>query len=461
MKWQKSTPAQLLEGIKKRGLLNFHGKSEYTVYDLGGAMRCSSHGPDCRQGGNSCILRTMGALLCVDGYCEEQYLHAARTEFQRTNVTPEQLATNQMYSQQLAGTGKMMLNIVGHVGLPAGVALVVIQSFDNGRVKMIIFTDGKPRRLVFAFIEGAHIMPMVPTTRPFGETWGGFAATHDAWKASGGQVQVEIVKRDLPELVRGAASSLITTDRVGGAGFSPEDEELRIELGGDRAMCVPYDDETAGAATLARITEQLNALVSTLSKAMGLDQSAPRLEAYLSGKLQAETDVWVWSPVVKQYYDARSRMARLYATHYDEHTISFGDFLWDRAGSAKRPYPIPHLLKSLVHGLHAVSGQYASGLLAAVIRRLVTPEDAARLIAMTLCEGDEHNYPGPPVYPSDDTKDKLAATLGSTMGVMSDHVLAVVLTHVVAQSLPEWQQRLAGGATHEAVGLLTPAACRV
>ena len=210
-------------------------------------------------------------------------------------------------------------------------------------------------------------------------------------------------------------------------------------------MCVPYDDETAGAATLARITEQLNALVSTLSKAMGLDQSAPRLEAYLSGKLQAETDVWVWSPVVKQYYDARSRMARLYATHYDEHTISFGDFLWDRAGSVKRPYPTPHLLKSLVHGLHAASGQYASGLLAAVIRRMVTPEDAARLIAMTLCEGDEHNYPGPPVYPSDDTKDKLAATLGSTMGVMSDHVLAVVLTHVVAQSLPEWQQRLAGG----------------
>ena len=97
-------------------------------------------------------------------------------------------------------------------------------------------------------------------------------------------------------------------------------------------MCVPYDDETAGAATLARITEQLNALVGTLSTAMGLDQSAPRLEAYLSGNLQAEMDVWVWSPVVKQYYDARSRMARLYATHYDEHTISFGDFLWDRAG---------------------------------------------------------------------------------------------------------------------------------
>ena len=104
-----------------------------------------------------------------------------------------------------------------------------------------------------------------------------------------------------------------------------------IELGVECATtCVIYDDEAAGAATLARITQQLNALMSALGTAMGLDQSFTQMLGYLSGTLQAELDVWVWSPLIKQYYEARALLARLYANHYDAETTSFGDFLWDR-----------------------------------------------------------------------------------------------------------------------------------
>ena len=72
--------------------------------------------------------------MSVHGYPEDVYLHAAKTEFARTDVPQEQRRTNDRFLTMLTGTGKLTLDIVGHVGLPKGVALAVVQSFETGRV---------------------------------------------------------------------------------------------------------------------------------------------------------------------------------------------------------------------------------------------------------------------------------------------------------------------------------------
>ena len=202
--------------MNKVGLLRVPGLAgEYVVTDLGGTMR-SATGLDRRDGSNNCVVKTLGALLTVHGYSEDAYLHAARAEFARTDVLLEQQRANQKFLTQLTGTGKLTLDIVGHVGLPKGVALVVVQSFETGRVKLVIFTDGRPVRVLFAHISGTHIMPMTPADKPFGMTWAEFAPVYEAWQAGGGQVMVITTRRCLPDKLDGNAATLRAAVRVGG-----------------------------------------------------------------------------------------------------------------------------------------------------------------------------------------------------------------------------------------------------
>ena len=114
-----------------------------------------------RGGGNSCILKTMGALLATHGYPEEMYCEAARSEFTKLDTPTDQQATYRMYAAQLAGTNKMTLDILRHVGLPAGLVLAIVQTFASGRLKLILYTDGSPRWVKFVHIEDTHIMPIV------------------------------------------------------------------------------------------------------------------------------------------------------------------------------------------------------------------------------------------------------------------------------------------------------------
>jgi len=150
----------------------------------------------------------LDAVLSVYGYPEDEYFLAAKAAFEETDVASEQRRVHEQFLTLLTGTGKLTLDIVGHIGLPAGVALVVVQSFDTGRVKMVIFTDGRPKRVVFAHISGTHIMPMTAASKPFGMTWADFAPAHEAWQAARGQVTVVITKRCLPDHLKGTTRPL-------------------------------------------------------------------------------------------------------------------------------------------------------------------------------------------------------------------------------------------------------------
>jgi hypothetical protein len=77
------------------------------VSDLGGSMR-STTGHNHRKGGNCCVVKTLGALLSVHGYPEDVYLQAAKTEFARTDVPPEQRGTNERFLTMLTGSPRGM-----------------------------------------------------------------------------------------------------------------------------------------------------------------------------------------------------------------------------------------------------------------------------------------------------------------------------------------------------------------
>ena len=64
--WQTATTAQVAAGVIKVGVLRERTLGEFWVTDLGGVMKESVRG-----GSNSCILKTMGALLATQGYPEE------------------------------------------------------------------------------------------------------------------------------------------------------------------------------------------------------------------------------------------------------------------------------------------------------------------------------------------------------------------------------------------------------
>ena len=395
-------------------------------------------------------MKTLGAVLSVHGYPEDAYLQAAKTEFARTDVPLEQRRTHEKFLAQLTGTGKLTLDIVGHVGLPKGVALVVVQSFETGRVKLVTFTDGKPGRVLFAHISGTHIMPMTPAGKPFGMTWAEFAPDYEAWQGAGGQATVVITKRCLPDNLEWNAVTLHSAVRVGGSEPDFDDDDLMIELGVTERRITGVDagenddeDDVRDTAVMTAIHCELDALTAALTKVLGFNTSNARIAAVLSGAVKGSHDFWQPFPVVRQYYTARLRRQFLYVTHYDPSTVTFSDHVWTRSGSEKKPYPFPHLFRSLIHGLYEGGDQYAACLLVSVFHgHKLQRRQAAMLIALSLihCSGYVAS-----VAISDATKTKLVASIGSQIDDWCGDAAAkpIVLSHLVVQSVHEWTLRAA------------------
>jgi len=251
----------------------------------------------------------------------------------------------------LTGTGKLTLDIVGHVGLPKGVALAVVQSFETGRVKLVIFTDGKPERVLFAHISGTHIMPMTPAGKPFGMTWAEFAPVHEAWQVAGGQVTMVITKRCLSDKPGGTAVTLHPADRMGSSDPDSDDAELTIELGvvtEKQTVCVVTDtggigDDEEDKVVMALIMSELETLMTEMAVKLGFNISIATIIALLRGTIPGSQEFWRPFPTIHQYYKARIRREELYATQFDPRTVRFGDHVWNRSGSKTTPYPFPHV----------------------------------------------------------------------------------------------------------------------
>jgi len=448
--WGFASPAQMAAGIQKLGLLRVPGLAgDYVVTDLGGTMQPAT-GRALRGGANNCVVKTLGAVLSVHGYPEDAYLLAATTEFARTDVPQERQRTNAKFLSQLEGTGKLTLDIVGHVGLPKGVVLVVVQSFETGRVKLVLFTDGNPTQVLFAHISGTHIMPMTPAHKPFGMTWAEFAPVYEAWQVAGGQVAIILTKRCLPGNPADNTAALQPATRVGGADPDLDDEDLMIELGVATPKALPgadRGDDAADIQLMESVNRELAALPTALRELLGLDTCDERVSAVFSGDLQDSRDFWLPFPILHQYYVSRLRRQQLYELQFDPATIPFQEYVWTKSGSEQRPFPLPTLYRSLIHGIYEGADQYASCLLLSVFQeRKLQQRQAAVLIALSLCDCSCDPRYATSVWVSDATKAKLASSIGSQLVDWCDNATAkpIVLSHLIVQSLHEWNQRPPG-----------------
>ena len=265
------------------------------------------------------------------------------------------------------------------------------------------------------------------------------------------------VARQLPERADAATACPTLAVRVGGCSTTSVDDELQIALGADdeghageiwqtigrnrRERDEVVDDEAKGLAMLQTVEEELKTLTRGLAQALGLAQSAELIDAILRGRKPTDVDIWCLTPHVYQYYSAREQMVTHFVSQFDEHTIPFGDFVWGRAGTVQRPYPMPGLLHSWVHGLNNTP-MYASELITAVFFGHVSVTNAARLILLCLTKGAGSGYCGNGLtsFPSDATKTKVALTLRNTITEWAG-TAAILLTHVVARTLEEWKTR--------------------
>ena len=442
VEWKQVPGSQLPRGCQRVGELKIpYLPYQFLVFDLGG--RCPSAA---RAGNKNCLLSTLGALFQKYGYDTVTYLESAKQEFDRQGVVdrPEYSA----YATLLRSTDFLLLHMVVHMGVPDGVALVIVCSRPGVAPQLVVFTCGKPKVVEFAFISKKHIMPMAHALSPFRPTtWADFTGAIEPFKSHGGQVAIKHTSRKLPLLVNVSLGQVTGSCEVGSneveeVGGSSDEEELNELMTRELGMIDLSPAERGECQELMRnLQAEIQAFMTHLGAGLKLNALASAtVFKMLSIIRKLDDSVWTEYPLLLAYYVRRITLCGYAAQECDQQTLRFLDKLWERAEGG---YPFPHFFKSVVwQMLEGADGSVAVGLFRELAKGHLSLQDAAVMVALNL-HGNMHGEG----EPSPRVKQYLSEGLEKRYGSLESDCKSVLQMNVWCGSLDEYRERVECGHT--------------
>ena len=311
----------------------------FLVFDLGG--RCPN---GARAGSKNCLLSTLGALFQKYGYGLLGYLESAQREFDRPGMTdrPEYSA----YAALLRSTGFLLLHMVVHMGVPEGVALVIVCSRPGVAAQLVVFTCGNPQVVEFAVISKKHIMPMAHVLTPFRPaTWADFSGALESFKSHGGHVVIKHTSRAPPMLANVSFGHVAGSTGVVEVGCDDEEaEELKELMTRELGMTVLNQEEEAACDELLSILVlEIQEFMTVLTQCSKGDVATATAWQLLDRISQLDDDVWGRCPSLLTYYARRLKLCGYTAQECDPGTVRFLDKLC--MGAIDKGLSIPTLLQ--------------------------------------------------------------------------------------------------------------------
>ena len=141
------------------------------------------------------------------------------------------------------------------MGVPEGVALVILCSRPGVAAQLVVFTCGNPQVVEFAVISKKHIMPMAHVLTSFRPaTWADFSGALESFKSHGGHVVIKHTSRALPMLTNVSFGHVAGSTRVVEVGCDDEEaEELKELMTRELGMTVLNQEEEAACDELVSI----------------------------------------------------------------------------------------------------------------------------------------------------------------------------------------------------------------